>query len=103
MRKAFLTLITLLILSISSCKDKVQYDKEYLIFLNTTTWDSGLKTLKYEIFKIDKDFNKFASGKAGITANSINLDDDNTEENVAKSFKQKYPDSRIYVDDRLYN
>lgn len=40
--------------------------------------------------------------RAGITASSITLDEENTETTVIQSFQEKYPDSRIYLDYKLY-
>lgn len=103
MKQTFLTVFIFLIITISGCKDEILYDKEYLIFLKSKTWNDGETTLKYEVYKVDGDYKKFSSGQAGITANSITLDMKNTEKTVIQSFKEKYPNSRIYLDYKLCN
>lgn len=63
MKKTLVTVFALLIITISGCKDKILYDKEYLIFLKSRTWNDGETTLQYQIYKVDGDYNKFASGQ----------------------------------------
>ncbi|WP_421944683.1 hypothetical protein [Pedobacter sp.] len=103
--------LALLIAMLFSCKseplrfkrDTILYDKTYLLFFNSTVWEDGSETLNYEIYKVDGSRDKFASGKAGITASSIRFQYEN-EDDVKKTidgFKKKYPDSRIYLDNQL--
>lgn len=84
-------------------RDEVLYDKTYLILINGTVWKDGSETLNYELYKVDGSRDKFASGKAGITASSINLEYENEDDvkKVVEDFKKKYPDSRIYLDNQL--
>lgn len=86
-------------------QDTILYDKTYLIFINGTVWANGSETLSYEIYKVDKSRDKFASGRSGITANSITLEHENEDdvEKVVKDFKKKYPDSRIYLNSELHD
>jgi len=85
-------------------RDITLYDKTYLIFLTDRVDSQGYEEIKYEIYKIDGDYNKFASGKSGITAYAINIgqEDEQSRKQVFKDFKKKYPDSRIYVNHKLY-
>jgi len=84
-------------------RDEVLYDKTYLILINGTVWQDGSETLNYELYKVDGSRDKFASGKAGITTSSINLEHENEDDvkKVVIGFRKKYPDSRIYLDGQL--
>ncbi|TCD11635.1 hypothetical protein EZ449_05080 [Pedobacter frigidisoli] len=86
-----------------SKRDTILYDKTYLIFFNSTVWQDGSETLNYEIYKVDGSRDKFASGKAGITASSVRFQFENEDdiEKAINGFKSKYPDSRIYLDNQL--
>ncbi len=104
-----LTLLFLITLFFScksgSKQDTILFDKTYLIFLNEKSWTDGSETIRYEIYKIDKSRDKFASGKSGITSNAITLEHENEDDvkSVINDFKKKYPDSRIYLNKELYD
>lgn len=97
------SILLLLIIAFYGCgKTEILYDKTYLIFIEDKEGFNGAQNLRYELYKIDKSFEKFASGKSGITSDMIFLENDSDREKEINAFKTKYPDSRIYVNKTLW-
>jgi hypothetical protein len=111
MRKISITLILSLsiILACSNGpfrekRDTTLYDRTYLIFLADKVDSRGHERISYQIYKIDSDYNNFASGNSGTRADVIDIGPENEtlRKQVFRDFKKKYPDSRIYVNYELY-
>lgn len=111
--KPYYNIINLLfIILIISCQsgpirdkpDEVLFDKKYLIFIKNEVLRNGNETFRYELYKIDYSREKFASGTSGITSNTITLENENEfqRDSILKSFKLKYPNSRIYVNNKAF-
>jgi hypothetical protein len=85
-------------------RDGRLYDKTYLIFIKDVVNSDGSETIAHQLYKIDGSREKFASGRSGITAAAVTFryENEDDRDSVIKDFSIQYPDSRIYVNDKLW-
>lgn len=110
MKKLFISIALFLSLTIGCTSGPIRekrnttlYDRTYLIFLTDRVDSRGNERISYQIYKIDGDYNKFATGTADSEVDVIDIGEENEDsrKQVFKDFQKKYPDSRIYVNHEL--
>jgi hypothetical protein len=100
-------IIFLIILLFSSCTEKQNkwlHDRTYLILFSEEIYANGSALVLYEVYKIDQDQNKLTNEESKVDSNCLFLTSPNRVEVkcLVDSFKQKYSDSRIYLNNYLH-